>query len=79
VGILHCLIVFLTQFLKAGWVIGLGTEYAFADHWTAKAEYLHSDFGNVEQTVITAVGPAALHYKHDISSDIVRVGLNYKF
>jgi len=64
---------------KAGWVVGLGAEYAFADHWTAKAEYLHADFGNVEQTVATSVGAAALQYKHDIVSDIVRVGLNYKF
>jgi outer membrane immunogenic protein len=57
-----------------GWVAGGGIEYAFADHWTARAEYLHVDFNR--RTAITA-DPYAFAFKDSI--DIGRVGINYKF
>jgi outer membrane immunogenic protein len=30
-----------------GWTVGAGIEFAFADNWTAKAEYLFVDFGKI--------------------------------
>jgi outer membrane immunogenic protein len=29
-----------------GWTAGAGIEWAFADNWTAKVEYLFVDLGN---------------------------------
>jgi opacity protein-like surface antigen len=29
----------------AGWTVGAGVEFAFADNWTLKAGYLFVDFG----------------------------------
>ena len=31
---------------NTGWTVGGGIEYAFTNNWTAKAEYLYSDFGS---------------------------------
>jgi outer membrane immunogenic protein len=31
---------------RGGWVIGGGAEWAFADQWSLKLEYLHFDFGS---------------------------------
>jgi opacity protein-like surface antigen len=33
--------------LKTGWIVGGGGEYALNRHWSARAEYLYSDFGTV--------------------------------
>jgi outer membrane immunogenic protein len=59
---------------KAGWVLGGGFEYAFADNWTAKAEYLHANFGNV-----TSMNEDGFRMKVDRSVNTVRFGINYKF
>jgi outer membrane immunogenic protein len=61
-----------------GWTAGGGIEYAFADHWTARAEYLHVGFP--DRTA--AVSPIPLNNYGFIfkdSLDIGRVGINYKF
>ena len=36
---------------RAGWVVGAGAEAAIGGNWSIKAEYLHMDFGNVDQNV----------------------------
>lgn len=33
--------------LRGGWTAGAGLEYAFAPHWTAKAEYTYYDRGTI--------------------------------
>jgi outer membrane immunogenic protein len=42
---------------QAGWTAGAGIEWAFADNWTAKVEYLFVDIGagtiNCATTVCT--------------------------
>jgi outer membrane immunogenic protein len=61
-----------------GWTAGAGLEYAFADHWTAKAEYLHvgfpdrTGFGGVP-----GIQPYAFSFRDNLN--IGRVGINYKF
>lgn len=65
---------------KAGWTIGAGAEYAFADNWTLKSEYLYTDFGKTtlyEGDILGAGTNATL--KNDVSFHTFRVGLNYKF
>jgi outer membrane immunogenic protein len=60
-----------------GWTVGGGIEYAFADHWTAKAEYLHIGF---RDRTATAPGfPSAYAFRFRDSADVARVGINYKF
>jgi outer membrane immunogenic protein len=58
---------------SAGWVAGLGLEFAFADNWTAKAEYLRLNLGDT--TYNTGVSNLVIGN----SANIVRLGLNYKF
>jgi outer membrane immunogenic protein len=59
----------------AGWTIGAGVEFAFADNWTAKAEYLFADFGTTKcfsQSICPTAGVS-------LSENIIRGGINYKF
>ena len=39
---------------KAGWTAGAGVEWAFADNWTAKVEYLYIDLGTFNGNCSTA-------------------------
>jgi outer membrane immunogenic protein len=57
---------------QAGWTAGLGIEAAFADHWTAKIEYLYADLGTGTCTICggTSVG---------LTDNLIRGGVNYKF
>jgi outer membrane immunogenic protein len=61
---------------ETGWTAGGGIEYAFTDHWTAKAEYLHVGFSQRTATDNIAAG-YVFDYKDKL--DIGRVGINYKF
>jgi outer membrane immunogenic protein len=66
---------------KTGWTIGAGTEWAFANNWSVKAEYLYIDLGN-ESTVVNAIPllpPFQVAYSWKTQEHIARVGLNYKF
>lgn len=56
-----------------GWTAGAGVETMLGQNWTAKLEYLYVDLG--DKTVYTNVNPI----KADLTSHIVRVGLNYKY
>lgn len=64
---------------RTGWAAGAGAEYAFADNWTLKLEYLYVDLG--EETFLNLSDPGV--YEADLTSDVtlqtVRLGVNYKF
>ncbi|MGO9700619.1 MAG: outer membrane protein [Xanthobacteraceae bacterium] len=65
-----------------GWTAGAGWEYAFADHWTVKAEYLFASFPTTNATgLITGPGGTsnALHGSTDLVIQLVRAGVNFKF
>jgi outer membrane immunogenic protein len=68
---------------RLGWTAGLGTEYAFGGGWSLKAEYLYVDLGRSAVTSTNLLGGAfpANVFTHsvDLKSNIVRVGVNYKF
>jgi outer membrane immunogenic protein len=67
---------------KAGWTVGGGIEGAITSDWTAKAEYLHSQFSGVSGTGFINVpfGTNVInHSTGDLKIDTVRVGLNYHF
>ena len=69
----------------AGWTLGVGVEWAFADRWSAVLEYDHYDFGsrqvllsdtNVAQPGFgTAIVPLTIKE----TMDAVKLGFNYRF
>ena len=56
---------------RPGWVAGLGAEYAFAPHWSARLEYLYSRFPPSDVRL-----PSGLRYASTMDFQTVRVGLN---
>jgi outer membrane immunogenic protein len=59
---------------NAGWTAGAGIEFAIAGHWTAKAEYLYVDLGNIN--VPLAAGPTQ---NVTFTTNLFRGGINYRF
>jgi outer membrane immunogenic protein len=57
---------------RFGWTLGAGIEWAFAPRWSLKAEYLHVDLG--DRRNYSALGESV---DVDVTTDIVRVGINY--
>lgn len=55
---------------KVGYALGAGIEAALSGPWTAKVEYLYVDLGN---------GPTVGGIDSNFHTNIVRVGLNYRF
>jgi outer membrane immunogenic protein len=68
---------------KVGWTAGAGIEHAFTNNWSAKVEYLYSDFGkqSVSAPVLpgTAPIPGIITQDVDLKTNTVRGGLNYHF
>jgi outer membrane immunogenic protein len=64
-----------------GWTAGAGWEYAFADHWTVRAEYLIAGFPttNALGTIVALGGTNTLHGSADLTIQLVRAGVNFKF
>ncbi len=75
-----------TSSTKVGWTAGAGVEAAFADHWTARVEYLFVDLQNAtcntsgncgNDLVGGVVVPANDTVK--FSTSLIRLGVDYKF
>jgi outer membrane immunogenic protein len=68
--------------LVTGKVFGAGAEWALSRNWTLRGEYLFLDFGNVSVNAPT-VQPASdyntARTTADLTAQVVRMGLNYKF
>jgi outer membrane immunogenic protein len=64
-----------------GWTAGAAWEYAWADHWTVRAEYLLASFPttNALGTIAGAGGTNTLHGSTDLVIQLVRAGVNFKF
>jgi outer membrane immunogenic protein len=72
-----------TSFTKTGGAFGGGVEVHLGGQWTAKAEYLYMDLGNINDTLNIpgglGGGPAvALTTNSKVQDNIVRAGLNFK-
>lgn len=66
----------------AGWAAGGGVDYALSPNWIASIEYLHIDLGKINASgVVTSGAPnnATLNFSTELTSDIVRGGIAYKF
>jgi outer membrane immunogenic protein len=64
--------------VEAGWTVGAGLEFAFAQNWTAKVEYLFVDLPNGSCTTVGNCGGAAGSIV-SFNENIIRAGLNFKF
>jgi len=56
---------------SVGWVAGLGAEYGFTPHWSAKAEWLYLDLSDRNFSVTGA--------NNGLAANLLRLGLNYRF
>ncbi len=69
---------------KAGWVLGLGGEYALSKRLSLRAEYLFANYGSVNNT-ITVTNPtfgalsSTINDKVDLKTQTVTLGLAYRF
>jgi outer membrane immunogenic protein len=54
-----------------GWVVGLGAEVSFAQHWSAKAEWLYFNLDDHHFSVTAA--------NNGLAANLIRLGLNYHF
>jgi outer membrane immunogenic protein len=67
---------------RAGWTIGAGVETSLGDRWSARAEYLYYDLGQVSymnHSTIVLPGTAVMQTDTRFDGHIVRLGLSYKF
>ena len=73
-----------------GWALGAGVEYAIANNWTLRAEYLYVDLGKEDNAWNCAATPAYasacagasaidLSGRKSINFNVARLGVNYKF
>jgi outer membrane immunogenic protein len=64
-----------------GWTAGAGWEYAFADRWTFRAEYLFVSFPTTSAlgTIVAPGGTNTLHGSSDLVVQLLRAGVNFKF
>lgn len=64
---------------KTGFAGGLGVGYALGPNWSAKGEWLYTDFGKVRATSQIANTPAAITAEGEVKANILRVGVDYRF
>jgi outer membrane immunogenic protein len=60
---------------RAGWTGGGGVEVAINGPWTAKVEYLYADLGSAN----CSAANCGVSTSADLTANIVRGGLNYRF
>jgi high affinity Mn2+ porin len=60
---------------RFGWAAGGGVEAAIAPHWTARLEYLFTDYGAASMTFPST----GQRFNSDFLVSELRVGLNYRF
>ena len=57
----------------AGWTLGAGLEWRFAQQWSAKVEYLYVDLGHATNPFLIS------NNDHALTENIFRIGVNYHF
>jgi outer membrane immunogenic protein len=61
--------------VRLGWTVGAGVEQKLDAHWSVKAEYLYASFARASYFTLEGFTPE----KVDLSANILRAGVNYKF
>jgi outer membrane immunogenic protein len=68
-----------TSETRVGWTIGGGTEWAFTNNWSLKAEYLYYDLGTLSHTMTDPTFPSIFKAAAQLKGNIARAGVNYHF
>jgi outer membrane immunogenic protein len=73
-----------TTHTQSGWTGGGGIEWAFADNWTAKVEYLYVNLGNGTvncgtSACLAASGGPIIPVSVSLTENLFRAGVNFKF
>jgi opacity protein-like surface antigen len=63
-----------TSAFRAGWTVGIGTEFALTNHWSVKGEFDWLDFGSKS---LTLADGTPFNSKLQVAE--AKIGLNYKF
>nr|WP_249779299.1 outer membrane beta-barrel protein [Bradyrhizobium sediminis] len=70
---------------RTGWTVGVGTEYAFSNNWSAKLEYNCIDLGRKTSPTTNVSTPAfgggtiLLDRDRENRIHLVKLGINYRF
>ncbi|MGN6487187.1 MAG: outer membrane protein [Devosia sp.] len=65
---------------RLGLTAGIGAEYAFAEGWSAFAEYNYMDFGRADLTLVDGVlWPLPWVNSYDNAAHALTLGVNYRF
>jgi outer membrane immunogenic protein len=66
---------------RTGWVAGTGAEWAFAQHWSAKAEFLHFDLGSTTlfAAPLAPNPPLVVQSVVKTTGNLFRLGVNFRF
>lgn len=66
---------------RFGWTVGGGIEYAFANNWTIKGEYMFIGLKHTENACgVAAVGGGTFCWSHDLPGiHTAKIGINYLF
>jgi outer membrane immunogenic protein len=62
---------------QVGWAAGAGVEFAIANNWTAKVEYLHYDLGSF--TCGLNCGNGFVNDSVGFNANVIRGGVNLRF
>ncbi|RTM00049.1 porin family protein [Ancylobacter aquaticus] len=66
--------------INTGWTVGGGLEYAITDNWILRGEYLYVDLGESNVTsYLAGTSGSFVSAKADLTSNIVRAAISYKF
>jgi len=64
---------------RAGWTVGAGLEWAFANDWSAMLEYAFYDFGTQDITLATAASYPPSTESVKFQTQTIMFGVNYHF
>jgi outer membrane immunogenic protein len=65
------------SFLRTGWTVGAGLEYALDDHWSAKIEYDYLGFGSQNMNFTTPL--ESVSSSANLNLQEVKAGINFRF
>lgn len=67
------------KFDRVGWLLGLGVEYAMWNNLSVKAEYNYLHFGSEYEELTTTGGLVATPANVKESTQLFKLGVNYRF
>jgi len=65
------------SFMREGWTVGAGLEYALDDHWSAKIEYDYLGFGSQALSFTTPLEKVGANASLNVQE--VKAGVNFRF